>query len=325
MADPWFISFLFFISIFLPVVVVYFAYKHEEPVAAPRLTEIGMPPVPATAALTSPSPRKDRPRRRRRTKNQESTVGDLRPRSTVPPTASAAVVSSDRPSRSKRGGAKTRGEASASGGVPSPPDLGEQRMIVREICEVGFEKDVNKEGDLDVLCSQESFGRKEDKRVDVGRGNDDLVKHEEGGEKEGEKVVEPTEGDAKGKVDARELSETRGASLLHCDDEWEGIELSDVEKLFRVATHFVDTNNGMDAVLRLSNELQMQLYGLRKVAIEGPCYELQPMALKVSSRSKWHAWQRLGNMDPEVAMELYISHLTENVPEWIAEKSSVAN
>ncbi|KAG6526475.1 hypothetical protein ZIOFF_016460 [Zingiber officinale] len=288
MADPWFISFLFFTIIFLPVVVVYFAYKHEEPIAAPCLAEIGMPPVPATAALTSPSLHKDRTRRRRRTKNQESTVGDLGPRSTVPPTASAAVVSSDRPSRRRRGGAKTRGEASASGGVPSPPDLGEQRMIVQEICEVGLEKDVNKEGDLTVLCSQESVGRKEDKRVEVDRDNDDLVKDKEGGEKEGDKVVEPFEGDAKGKVDARELSEARGASLLHCDDEWEGIELSDAEKLFRVATQFVDSNNGADAVSRLSNELQMQLYGLRKVAIEGPCYEPQPMAFKVSSRSKWY-------------------------------------
>ncbi|KAG6530265.1 hypothetical protein ZIOFF_012488 [Zingiber officinale] len=284
MADPWLISFLFFTIIFLPVVVVYFAYKHEEPIAAPCLAEIGMPPVPATAALTSPSLHKDRTRRRRRTKNQESTVGDLGPRSTVPSTASAAVVSSDRPSRRRRGGVKTLGEASGSGGVPSPPGLGEQRMIVQEICEVGLEKDVNMEGDLDVLCSKEYFGRKEDKRVEVGRVNDDSFKDEE---EEGEKVVEPIEGDAKGKVDARELSETRGASLLHCDDEWEGIELSDAENLFRVATQFVDANNGADAVSRLSNELQMQLYGLRKVAIEGPCYEPQPMAFKVSSRSKW--------------------------------------
>lgn len=35
-----------------------------------------------------------------------------------------------------------------------------------------------------------------------------------------------------------------------------------------------------------------------------------------------HAWQRLGNMNPEVAMELCISLLSENVPEWFAEKLS---
>ncbi|XP_074571732.1 uncharacterized protein LOC141828241 isoform X2 [Curcuma longa] len=320
MADPWFIAFLFFVSVVLPIVVVYFAYKHDEPVGPPSSEEIGKPPVPATAVLTSSSPpRSDRPRRRRRTKNDEPAAGDLGLRKPVPPTASASVAGADRPSRRRRGGAKSRGEASASSGVPSPPDLAGQRAIIREIIEVEHQKEIA-EGKVGVPSSREPSGRKKDYRVEIGRGNDDLVKDEMDVEKEGEIVVDLDEGDLERKRDARASSEETRESLLHCDDEWEGIELSDVEKVFRVATQFVDGKNGAEAVSKLSNEMQMQLYGLRKVATEGPCYETQPMAFKVSSRSKWHAWQRLGNMNPEVAMELYTSLLSENVPEWFAEK-----
>nr|CAD1830474.1 unnamed protein product [Ananas comosus var. bracteatus] len=60
----------------------------------------------------------------------------------------------------------------------------------------------------------------------------------------------------------------------------------------------------------------MKLYGLYKVATEGPCYEPQPMALKLSARTKWNAWQSLGNMNPEVAMEQYVALLSGNIPEW---------
>ncbi|XP_042421316.1 acyl-CoA-binding domain-containing protein 3-like [Zingiber officinale] len=320
MADPWFIAFLFFVSVLLPIVVVYLAYKHDEPVGPPRSAEIGKPPVPATSVLTSSSPpRSDRPRRRRRAKNQEPAPGDLGLRPPVPPAASTSVAGADRPIRTIRGGAKSLGEASASSGVPSPPDLAGQRAIIREIVEVELEKEIA-EGKVGVPSSRELRGRKKDNRVEIGRGNDDFVKDEVDAEKEGEMAVDLDEGDLERKRDARALSEETRESLLHCDDEWEGIELSDVQKVFRIATQFVDGKKGAEAVSKLSSELQMQLYGLRKVATEGPCYEPQPMAFKVSSRSKWHAWQRLGNMNPDVAMELYTSLLSENVPEWFAEK-----
>ncbi|KAK9097214.1 hypothetical protein Sjap_022711 [Stephania japonica] len=41
----------------------------------------------------------------------------------------------------------------------------------------------------------------------------------------------------------------------------------------------------------------------------------------VAARAKWNAWQKLGNMSPEVAMEQYISILSEGIPEWEGEKS----
>lgn len=109
-------------------------------------------------------------------------------------------------------------------------------------------------------------------------------------------------------------------SLLNEEDDWEGIEKSELEKRFGAAIAYVGSGSGGDALSKLSSDVQMQLYGLQKVATEGPCYESQPLALKVSARAKWHAWQRLGNMNPDMAMEQYITILSENIPGWIEGK-----
>ncbi|XP_074349846.1 uncharacterized protein LOC141689455 isoform X2 [Apium graveolens] len=71
------------------------------------------------------------------------------------------------------------------------------------------------------------------------------------------------------------------------DDDWEGIERSDLEKVFAAAANYVDNGGKADKLLNLGNDEQMQLYGLHKVAMEGPCYEGQPMALKINARAKW--------------------------------------
>ncbi|KAK4352173.1 hypothetical protein RND71_027691 [Anisodus tanguticus] len=65
------------------------------------------------------------------------------------------------------------------------------------------------------------------------------------------------------------------------DDDWEGIDRSELEEEFFKAVNFVDGEN-------LRSELMMQLYGLQKIAMEGPCHEPQPMALKVYARAKWN-------------------------------------
>ncbi|KAJ0974289.1 hypothetical protein J5N97_016254 [Dioscorea zingiberensis] len=86
-------------------------------------------------------------------------------------------------------------------------------------------------------------------------------------------------------------------SLLDDEDEWEGIERSELLERFGEANAYIGSGNGTDAISKLSSDMQMQLYGLHKVATEGPCFEPQPLALKISARSKWHAWQRLGSMN----------------------------
>ncbi|KAL3371845.1 hypothetical protein AABB24_008404 [Solanum stoloniferum] len=73
------------------------------------------------------------------------------------------------------------------------------------------------------------------------------------------------------------------------DDDWEGIERSELEEEFVKAVNFVDGGNGKNSSMEnLGSELMMQLYGLQKIAMEGPCHEPQPMALKVYARAKWN-------------------------------------
>lgn len=70
------------------------------------------------------------------------------------------------------------------------------------------------------------------------------------------------------------------------DDDWEGIERSELEKEFMAATEFA---NGEDNRLGIvGSNVQMELYGLHKIATEGPCREPQPIPLKISARAKWY-------------------------------------
>ncbi|XP_010277104.1 PREDICTED: acyl-CoA-binding domain-containing protein 3-like isoform X2 [Nelumbo nucifera] len=107
--------------------------------------------------------------------------------------------------------------------------------------------------------------------------------------------------------------------LFSDEDDWEGIERTEVEKLFSAAAAFVGSPCNNDRLSNVDSDVQMLLYGLHKVATEGPCHEPQPMALKVSARAKWNAWQQLGNMSPEEAMDQYITLLSDTVPGWKGE------
>nr|XP_027074719.1 acyl-CoA-binding domain-containing protein 3-like [Coffea arabica] len=98
-------------------------------------------------------------------------------------------------------------------------------------------------------------------------------------------------------------------------DDWEGIERSELEKHFDAAVAFVGSKGNAD---RIDGNTRMQLYGLHRVAMEGPCHGPQPTALKVSARAKWNAWQKLGDMSSERAMERYMALLSASIPEWEA-------
>ncbi|XP_027179603.1 acyl-CoA-binding domain-containing protein 3-like isoform X1 [Coffea eugenioides] len=96
-------------------------------------------------------------------------------------------------------------------------------------------------------------------------------------------------------------------------DDWEGIERSELEKHFDAAVAFVGSKGNAD---RIDGNTRMQLYGLHRVAMEGTCHGPQPMALKVSARAKRNAWQKLGDMSSEMAMERYMALLSASIPEW---------
>lgn len=110
-----------------------------------------------------------------------------------------------------------------------------------------------------------------------------------------------------------EIGENKGSVVD--EDDWEGIESTELERRFGAAVVFVGSKSNAN----LSNDVKMKLHGYHRIATQGPCHEPQPMALKFSARAKWIAWRQLGIMSPEEAMEQYISLLSENIPDWIVE------
>ncbi|XP_039020377.1 acyl-CoA-binding domain-containing protein 3-like [Hibiscus syriacus] len=103
------------------------------------------------------------------------------------------------------------------------------------------------------------------------------------------------------------------------DDDWEGIERTELEKKFGKAVCFLECKSNANKDFKLGDDLKKWLYGLHKIATEGPCYEPQPMTLEFSARAKWNAWKRLGNMSPEAAMELYITLVSSSIPGFVQE------
>lgn len=100
------------------------------------------------------------------------------------------------------------------------------------------------------------------------------------------------------------------------DDDWEGVESTELDNAFSAATAFVAVSSADKLPNKLPNEVQLQLYGLYKIATEGPCSVPAPPAFKRTARAKWNAWQKLGAMPPEDAMQKYIDIVTELFPSW---------
>ncbi|CAF2027669.1 hypothetical protein YC2023_087380 [Brassica napus] len=95
------------------------------------------------------------------------------------------------------------------------------------------------------------------------------------------------------------------------DDDWEGIERSELEKAFAATSSLLEESGKAEEI---GDEVKMELYGLYKIATEGSCRETQPMAIMVSARAKWNAWQKLGNMSQEEAMEKYLALVSKEIP-----------
>ncbi|KAK9075236.1 hypothetical protein SSX86_003557 [Deinandra increscens subsp. villosa] len=106
------------------------------------------------------------------------------------------------------------------------------------------------------------------------------------------------------------------------DDDWEGVESTELDEAFSAATAFVAATAADRSSQKVSNDLQLQLYGLYKIATEGPCSVPQPSAIKMTARAKWNAWQKLGAMPPEEAMLQYLEIITELYPTWAAGSTS---
>lgn len=73
------------------------------------------------------------------------------------------------------------------------------------------------------------------------------------------------------------------------DDDWEGVECTELEDTFSAASAFVATAAADRLSQKVSTDVQLQLYGLYKIATEGPCTAPQPSALKMTARAKWYS------------------------------------
>lgn len=107
------------------------------------------------------------------------------------------------------------------------------------------------------------------------------------------------------------------SSDIDSDDDWEGVESTELDEAFSAATTFVATTAADRSASKVSNDLQLQLYAFYKIATEGPCSTPQPSAIKMTARAKWQAWKKLGAMPPEEAMQKYIAIVTELFPTWL--------
>jgi hypothetical protein len=71
------------------------------------------------------------------------------------------------------------------------------------------------------------------------------------------------------------------------EDDWEGVESTELDEMFSAATAFVAATAADRNSLKVSSDLQLQLYGYYKIATEGPCTSPPPSALKMTARAKW--------------------------------------
>lgn len=113
------------------------------------------------------------------------------------------------------------------------------------------------------------------------------------------------------------VAEVKENACSDSDDDWEGVESTELDEAFSAATAFVAATAADRSSHKVSNDLQLQLYGLYKIATEGPCSVPQPSAIKMTARAKWQAWHKLGTMPPEEAMENYIDIVTALYPSWL--------
>lgn len=85
----------------------------------------------------------------------------------------------------------------------------------------------------------------------------------------------------------REEEEEEYGSDSDGDDDWEGVESTELDEAFSAATAFVAATAADRNSAKVSNDVQLMLYALYKIATEGPCTAPQPSAIKMTARAKW--------------------------------------
>lgn len=85
-----------------------------------------------------------------------------------------------------------------------------------------------------------------------------------------------------------------------------------IDEIFTNATRHIEKINGS-----LAPDSLLELYGLYKQATIGKCDTTKPGLLNIKSRSKWCAWNALGDMPSVKAKESYIQKVKNLDPMWL--------
>lgn len=105
----------------------------------------------------------------------------------------------------------------------------------------------------------------------------------------------------------------------HFNDILSDLDTNDTETTF---------NKACDYLQHLVNQLDanalLEFYGLYKRATVGPCNTSKPGIFSVNARAKWNAWNDLGSMSKECAMQKYIAKLNGIEPDWNQNDSSTS-
>lgn len=150
-------------------------------------------------------------------------------------------------------------------------------LVTDDVVVARPEEEVNAVGDESkgkYDSAEETFGNRDVGVMGLESATDEAV------------IAQPEKGSAVGDDSKSDEVEMHDESD---EDDWEGIERSELENEFAAAVKFVEYGaKDDDHLLNVGSDVQMELYGLHKVATEGPCYESQPMALKLTARAKWY-------------------------------------
>ncbi|CAE6179413.1 unnamed protein product [Arabidopsis arenosa] len=230
------------------------------------------------------------------------------------------------------GNAKIRGnrEAESSAAVSSENNVIAEEVIVRgkdeqseSVDEIGSEREElmvrTMEAESTSSVSPENVVAEEIKSLgqeeSTELGKSVCVEKEESGgdvvlaESEELRVEESSDTVEESETEAE--NEEKRELTIEEDDDWEGIERSELEKAFAAAAKLLEESGKAEEI---GAEAKMELFGLHKIATEGSCRETQPMAVMVTARAKWNAWQKLGNMSQEEAMEQYLALVSKEIP-----------
>lgn len=95
------------------------------------------------------------------------------------------------------------------------------------------------------------------------------------------------------------------------NDIFSDLECDETETKFNKACDYLQC-----LVNKLDASVLLEFYGLFKQATVGPCNTSKPGIFSMNARAKWNAWNDLGTLNKEVAMQRYITKMDETEPDW---------